>query len=47
MKENMELWGFKRTWSYGASGEHGDRASGEYGARRFQENMELGGFRRT
>ena len=35
----MKIWDFKRTRSFGESG--------EYGARELLENMELKGFKRT
>ena len=43
----MELWGFKRTWSYGASREHGAMGLQENMEMGLQENTELGGFRKT
>ena len=44
----MDLRGFRRTWSYRASGEYGAKGvSGEHGARGLQENMKIWDFKRT
>ena len=43
LQENMELWGFRRTWRWGFRGVWSEGVEGEHGAMGLQDNMELRG----